>query len=529
MNPKELIELLESKLQQTPSNEDIKGQLASLLMIQGNLNRAEDLYQEIISLNPSSQNALWGLAKINWQKNAYDKAYSYMSQLSSLSDNKLNKEQALIYAKLLAKKSHFPEASQWLDTAIAQDSSLLQSEITLLKFIKHNLSMQKHQQGQDDKHSHEGMIGIPIPFPLPQGSSGRHTQYIVLEISHFDSSNMSSEPLIEADHEKEELSQVKKINTFEQVGGLNKVKQALIQELVLPLKNPQLCSLYSKSTNPKVLLYGPPGCGKTLVTKALAAEAEITFFPLRASDFLDLSYEEAEMKLAYLLQLARDNKPSIIFIDEMLWVGHNKNEDYGDSESYFYRSNILNNLLEALSGNYPMNTQIGLLATTSTPWSLDPSFLIPTRINKHIFVNPPSAEERAEILQTILIAKQTPVILPEKIDCLKVANSLKHILSGADLEELVEETLADLLIETVVSMQKGELKEKDKKQVLSTERLIRIGKKLKSIPAVEIWMSEAKTFLKAQNSHLKHLWAQIEDGQNSFSRISVKNKLISPK
>jgi ATP-dependent 26S proteasome regulatory subunit len=526
MNPKELIEILESKLLQTPTNQEVKEQLAFLLLAQGNLARAESLFSDIIKLNPVSPSALWGLAKINWQRNSFEAAYSYMNLLSSMPNNKLTKEQALIFAKILAKKANYPEASKWLDAAIAQDSSLLQAEMPLLKFIKQNLVAAQNTDG-----SREGsMTGFPFPFPVPTGGPGKHTQYIVLEISQivpggseppiYGNEGMSFE---EEDPEKEDLTQAKKVITFDQIGGLRKVKQFLIQEVALPLKNPQLCSAYNKSTNPKVLLYGPPGCGKSLLCRALAVETEINFFALRPANFVDLSFEECEMKLAHILQSARENKPTIILFDEIDWLAHSSSNAPGESDSYFYRSNLMKLLLDSLNNHLKVNDQIGLIATTSAPWKLDPAFFGSNKIGKHVYVGPPSAEDKAEILKLALEARQSAVVIPEKIDHTKIISVLRGIASGADIDELVDAALSDLLIETVVNIQNGA---KDKKLLLSTERIIKSGRKLKHVPSVELWMNEARHHLKQKNSPLHHMWEQIEENDLNNSRSKTYRSII---
>ncbi len=553
MNPKELIRILENKLQESPLDEEAKEQLAFLLMSQGNLSRAEILLSEIISSHPESSSALWGLAKINWQKNLYDKAHSYLSSLASYKSNKLNKEQALIYAKVLAKKQDFSEASKWLDIAIAQDSSLLQSEISFLKFIKHHLNrLQENQKSNDNATSDNPLalgFGLPFHFP-PMALANKHTQYILFEISHYEQKESSSSDGNNSDsdenfnknknenegfdEESESSNPTRKIITFDQVGGLRKVKQALIQELILPLKNPQLCGLYSKSTNPKVLLYGPSGCGKSFISRALSHEAEINFLLIKSSDFCDLDFEEAEAKLAHIIQLARESKPAIIYLDEILWLAHQSTSPDTLNQSYFFRSNLLNTLINNLSPDYPMNNQIGLLVNTSKPWHLDPEFLASNKINKHILVGPPSVQDKAEILDIILTQKQTPVLDPEKIDINKVVNSLKNLNSASDLNELVESALADLLIETVVNLQSGQ---KEKKLHLTTEKLIKTGKRLKQIPLLENWLNEAKKHLKSKDSLLRPLWEQVDEylqaqGQGfkfNFSTRTIKNKLISSK
>lgn len=529
MNPKELIKLLEKKLSESPSNPEVKEQLAFLLLAQGNLSKAETLFNEVIKLNPKSSNSLWGLAKIHWQNNAYDKAYSCMNLLSSIPDAKLNKEQALIFAKILAQRSSFKEASRWLDVAIAQDSSLLQSEISFLKFIRQNLPI-KQKKSYEDRFSNEG-VATQDASSLPI----RQSHYIVLEISQLLGGGAQGQVPSQAmqdlqlpEHERADLNQVQKITTLDQVGGLKKVKQLLIQDVVLPLKNPQLCSMYGKTSNPKVLLYGPPGCGKTHLCRALAAESEINFLPIKASDFLDLSFEEAEMKLYHLIQYARDCRPSIIFLDEFLWLSHNRDAGFGDNESFFYRSNLLNTLLESLNGNFSMNNQVGVIVTTNAPWMIDPQFLSTNKIDKHLFINPPTFEERMDILSIVLESKRGPVLEePAKIDTFKVIQSLmSNVRSGADIEKLVDYAMSDLLVDTVANVQSNSSEDDNKSEqkelrlMLTTERLIQAGRNLKLFPSTKLWVNEAKAHLKP-NRNLNFLWSEVQ----KYTPMSLLSKI----
>ncbi len=531
MNPKELIEILENKLEQMPGNQELKEQLAFLLLSQGDLNRAETLFSDVIKTNPAAPDSIWGLAKLSWQKRSYDVAYSYMNLLASMPNASLNKEQALIFAKILAKKDHFIEASKWLDTAIAQDSSLLQSEMPFLKLIKHNLVLRNldNTKGQTGSPMNGQMMDHLMPHNSNSPSSpiGRHVHYIVLEISQLLAPyqglgypNPMSAPgsfddgteniIFEEEPEKEDLNQTKKLITFDQIGGLKKVKQALIQEIIIPLKNPQLCTAYNKSTNPKVLLYGPPGCGKTYLCRALATEAEINFFAIRPADFIDLSYEESEIRLSHLLQQIRDMRPAVILFDEIDWLaekpqkGNNSDETLSNQA---FKANLLSNILDFINTQSKLNNQIGLIATTNKPWNLDHSFFSSAKINKHIFVGPPNREDKVDILRIALETRQSPVIVPSKIDCAKVIDCLPRLSSGADIEDLVDSALTELLVETIVNLQISNSEVNP--NILLAEHLIKAGKRQKTIPSVKLWISQSRQNLSLPSHPLNGIWRNI--------------------
>ncbi|MDJ0625121.1 MAG: AAA family ATPase [Candidatus Caenarcaniphilales bacterium] len=516
MNPKELIKILEEKLTESPANQEIKEQLAFLFLAQGNLSKAENLFNAVVQSNPKASNSLWGLAKIHWQQNSFDKAYSYMNLLSSIPDTKLNKEQALVFAKILAQRASFKEASRWLDFAIAQDSSLLQSEIPFLKYIRQNLPT-KQNKTKEQKQFNDNIATQDI-----NGSQVKQSHYIVLEISQLIAASsalqgQSGLPIPpqapseskQPEREKEDLNQVQKIVTLDQVGGLKKAKQSLIQDLILPIKNPQLCSMYGKSSNPKILLYGPSGCGKTYLCRALASDSEINFLPIKPSDFLDLSFEESELKLYHLIQYARECKPSIIYLDEFIWLSHSKESELSNNESFFFRFNLFNSLLELLNGNFSLNNQIGIVATTNCPWFIDSSYLSTGKIDKHIFINPPSFEEKVDILNIILNSKQSPALKPKNINSNEVIRMLgNNLQTSADIEKLVDSSMSSLLLETVSSVQNNQKKEA-KEVTLSTSKLISVGQQMKFHPTSDLWIEEAKFSLKPKRE-FQHFWSDVK-------------------
>lgn len=551
MNPKDLIKILESKLIETPTDEDLKERLAFLLLSQGELNRAESLFDEVVQSNPQAQNSIWGLAKLSWQKKSYDVAYSYMNLLASFSDSTLNKEQSLIFAKILAKKHNFYEASKWLDSAISQDSSLLLSELPFLKLIKHNLN----PKGSLDKKKLEEQIQNNL---VSNNQLGKNAHYIILEISQLldvarrqtDNINVLPNDFVEdstkvnedSDNDAKDIgsntkedadsdipNQLKKFVTFDQIGGLKTVKQALVQEILLPLKNPQLCAAYTKSTNPRVLLYGPSGCGKTHLCRALAAEAEIPFFSIRPSDFLDLTYEESEIRLIQLFQKVREVRPAIILFDDIDWLAeleHKSSISRGledvDTTSKTYRSNILNTILEFISVQFKDNSQIGIIATTNKPWNLDYEFFTSSKINKHIYVYPPNKEEKIEILKAAIELRQNPVIMSSNINFEDVIDSLPSLASGADIENVVDSSLTSLLIETMVNIQLSTEAE-IKLDFLRTEHLIKASKQLNTINSVGLWIKTAKDKLSSKEHSFYSFWLSIRDNSRLIDRANKKS------
>ncbi|HEY9885673.1 MAG TPA: ATP-binding protein, partial [Vampirovibrionales bacterium] len=317
---------------------------------------------------------------------------------------------------------------------------------------------------------------------------------------------------------------------FEQVGGLYHARQELVQELILPLTNPQLSSLYNRSTNPKVFLYGPASCGKSHLCKALATESEIAFIPIRPVDFIDLTFEEAEFKLMQMVSVARETKPAIFIVDEVSWLAEKSAEGQvaEDYERRLLMHSILKILLELLNGRYTMNSQIGLVVTSNQPWNLEQSFFESTKIDKHIFVSPPTHQEKIEILEAVINSKQSPIVQLQNVDAESVINLVGKILyTPADIEELVENTLSRLMLNQV-AMLKTSVKERS--QLLTTEKLIETATQLRTSNAsLKNWFTNAS---KLKGSYLEVLLPSIfspRQYNKPFSWVSTAAKMISAK
>ncbi len=538
MNSQELIKILEEQLNQSPDDRSVKEKLANLLLNTGQHNRAEMLFNEIFKNDKNNKNCLWGLAKINWQKKDYKKAHKYLSVLAVALENKLNKDQSLLFAKIFTKLGNFKQASEWLDSAISQDSSLIQSEINLLRFLKHSLKISQALENSTKRtqnllnqaplinQRHYIMIEImPQFFGLGMGNPTFIPQIFLsqaMESNQNNQDNQEAEDFEEdiedsdtdEDFEEEnnadsnhiltkpiEESQ-RNFLTFDQIGGLTHVKEELIKNILLPLINPELCISINKSNNPKVLLYGPEGCGKTMIAHSLANESNISFFEISSSEFSDFSNEENDYYLNNLIKVLRENKPSVLLIDNIDLLAYDGEAPISDISTYSLYNNLLNKLLRYLDKNSVINSQIGLIAITNKPWFLNSSFFVSSRINKHIFVAPPSFEEKVQILKLILTNKKSSILDVEKIDVVKVITELDNIcLSGADIENLVEETLCEVLYQSLYN------KQLNKPTVITTQLLIKTGKKLKGNSLVKFWLEKAKRELKG--SSLEFLWNNI--------------------
>ncbi len=218
--------------------------------------------------------------------------------------------------------------------------------------------------------------------------------------------------------------------TFADVAGADEEKQEL-EEIVEFLKNPQRFTQFGARIPKGVLLVGPPGCGKTLLAKAVAGEARIPFFSITGSDFVEMFVGMGAARVRDLFDNAKKNSPCIIFIDEIDAVGRQRGAGLGGGHDE--REQTLNQLLVEMDG-FVVNEGIIVLAATNRVDILDPALLRAGRFDRQIVVNIPDVKGREEILK--VHSKGKP--LGEDID-LKVIAKRTPGFSGADLENVLNE------------------------------------------------------------------------------------------
>lgn len=226
---------------------------------------------------------------------------------------------------------------------------------------------------------------------------------------------------------------------FADVGGLDDVKKQIHKRIILPFQKPSLFQRFRKRVGGGILLYGPPGCGKTLLARATAGECSARFLNVELSDILDMYIGESEKKLHAIFELARQQAPAVIFFDEVEALG-GKRQYSRESTS----SKLVSQFLSELDGFSRNNEGVLILASTNVPWAMDSAFLRPGRFDRLVFIPPPDLPARLSILQLLLQGR--PV--EDRIDFNFLAKNSSGF-SGADLKNLVE-TAIDLAIEATL-------------------------------------------------------------------------------
>jgi len=215
--------------------------------------------------------------------------------------------------------------------------------------------------------------------------------------------------------------------TFADVGGMEDVKEEIRLKIIHPFQHPELYAAYGKRAGGGVLLYGPPGCGKTHVARATAGELGSSFLWVGLEDVLSMYFGESEQNLHELFEQARRSAPCVVFFDEVDALGARRS-DLRTSPG----RQLINQFLAELDGVATENEGILFLAATNAPWHVDDAFRRPGRFDRVVFVPPPDRDARREILRIHLEGR-----LQEEIDLTRLADRTKEY-SGADLQSIVD-------------------------------------------------------------------------------------------
>lgn len=229
--------------------------------------------------------------------------------------------------------------------------------------------------------------------------------------------------------------------TFEDVGGLHDVKKAIQMKIIKPFTSPGLFERFKKKVGGGILLYGPPGCGKTYIAKATAGECRAHFATMSITDILDPYIGVSEQNVREIFRYARSQKPCILFLDEMDALGFNRSKASGNPTL----RTVIDQLLTEIEGIDTNTDKLLLIGATNMPWDIDPAFKRPGRFDKMIFVSPPDLEARSSIFQIKLAGKPISTI---DYDMLAKETEL---YSGADIENVVELAVENVLGEIMTT------------------------------------------------------------------------------
>lgn len=265
---------------------------------------------------------------------------------------------------------------------------------------------------------------------------------------------------------------------FSDIGGLESVKKTIHKKIILPYQKPSLFQRFKKRVGGGVLLYGPPGCGKTMLARATAGECNATFYNVSISDVLDMYIGESERKLHALFERARESAPAVLFFDEVEALG-GKRQNTRDSST----SKLVSQFLSEMDGFSQNNHGVLILAATNVPWSVDAAFRRPGRFDRVLFVPPPDAEARLAILEKLLSERPTEA----KMDTAFLAQKTSGF-SGADLRELVETAVDEAIAASIEAESEQPIREQDLREALKEVK-----------PTTLEWLTTARNYARYSN------------------------------
>lgn len=256
------------------------------------------------------------------------------------------------------------------------------------------------------------------------------------------------------------------------VAGMDDVKQRLELAFLGPMKNPKLMSYFGKSLRGGLLLYGPPGCGKTFIARATAGELGAKFLSVGLSDVLDMWMGNSERNLHEIFERARQRSPSVLFFDEIDALGRKRS-----LVRHSAISGVVNQLLAELDSVANNNEGVFVLAATNHPWDVDTALRRPGRLDRMLLVLPPDKLAREAILRFHLRERPT-----EKIDFSAIAKQTDGF-SGADLAHLCESAAELAMNESMRLKEPRPIRMDDFKQSLHKLR-----------PSARAWFETARNF-----------------------------------
>jgi len=295
-------------------------------------------------------------------------------------------------------------------------------------------------------------------------------QHLDLAQSKLDGTYVSDEQSIPASGpgKTKEVDTARFITTpdmnFKDVAGMEKLKEKLKEAVVYPMKRPDLAQEYGVLGGGGIMLYGPPGCGKTYMMKASAGECKVKFLNVKLSDILDQYVGGTEKNIHKVFSTARKNTPCILFIDEIDALG-GKREHMGESAQYLKAA--VNQLLYELDGIESANEDLLAVGATNAPWDVDPAMRRAGRLGKLIYVPEPDFVSRREILKLRMKKKLRAEKIAGFIPWNRIALATWGYAS-ADLKAIVDESAARPWREAFHKIEK--IKEKLIKDGMTTER-----------------------------------------------------------
>ena len=430
-NADQAIDALREALKLSPDNLPLRLHLAETLAGSGRHDEAEKEFRQALSVAPGDNRPKLGLATSFYQQGKNSAALVIVEDLVKSPDCGAGVH--LLYARLLLRAGDVERAVRQYKRAVDADPSAADPGLATRLGIS---------SGKDDPDDREVVDGkVRAAWQGPDESSA-------------------------AEVERPKV-------TFKNVGGMDALKDEIRLKIIHPLEHPELYKAYGKTVGGGILMYGPPGCGKTHLARATAGEIKAGFLSVGINDVLEMWIGNSERNLHQLFEQARRNTPCVLFFDEVDALAASRSDMRHSGARH-----LINQFLAELDGINSSNEGVLILAATNAPWHVDAAFRRPGRFDRILFVPPPDAPARASVLRILTHGKP----LDAGLDVEHVAKKA-DAFSGADLKAVV-----DLAVE-------NKLREAMKTGVpapLTTKDLLSAAASIK--PSTREWFSTARNY-----------------------------------
>ncbi|MGB3118419.1 MAG: AAA family ATPase [Verrucomicrobiales bacterium] len=451
------LDALRIALAASPDNVPLLLLVANACIDQFSLDEAQNYFERVIALDRRQPEARTGIAHVLNLKGRGSEAILRLEQVCQESPR--HAPAWLLRAKLILAEGNASEARSHYEQAVALDATLADADLVT--------RIDQAGGRADSSRRNGGRIR-----PQAAGDSQAGAYYDPDDENEEEDEDFFLDPDEESDAEMEREFVQKADISFAQVGGMDRVKEDIRMKILYPMQNKDLFAAYGKKAGGGVLLYGPPGCGKTLISRATAGEIKAKFLSIGLHQILDMWIGKSEEKLHEIFALARRNAPCVLFFDEVDALA----ADRKDMRTSAGRT-LINQFLAEMDGTSGSNDGLLVLGATNAPWHLDSAFLRPGRFDRILFVPPPDEPAREEIIRLLSEGKPTT-----GIDAAALARKTKDF-SGADLKAVFDQSIETALTE---AMKTGKIVPVTQKELLLACKQVK--------PSTRKWFESAKNY-----------------------------------
>ena len=400
---------LREALRTSPDNVPLRRLLAETFLRLGRAEEAEHEFRECLRREPRDTSSSLGLARVFYRAGRFDEA---LVLVEGVCTNGGSGQAHLLHARLLQRRGQTGEAAAAYRKAVTADPDCADADLA-------------------------GSLGV--------GASER----AAVVDGRVRVGGEETDAAAIAPVERPKI-------TFAQVGGMETLKETIRLKIIHPIQKPDLFKAYGKKIGGGILLYGPPGCGKTHIARAVAGEIKASFISIGINDVLEMWIGSSERNLHQLFETARANRPCVMFIDEVDALAASRSDMRASAGRQ-----VINQFLAEMDGIDGGNDGLLVLAATNAPWHVDPAFRRPGRFDRIIFVPPPDLAARAAILRIHLTGKPAA-----DVDVEAVAKRTDGF-SGADLMAVVDRAIEAKLEQ---AMKSGRVEPVTSKEMLAAAK-----------------------------------------------------------